>query len=278
MGLSPALPLCTVLIAVGLARAGTARPSAVAATYRPMPSRRLRPGIHWGVRRAWVPIVTSTMTVTISLLLVACGGISPPSASAAPVPSSGALTAVVSGTAQDQASRTNALARAPSVLGAPPEFAYYSVSTRADQSGGPLVLDREVSATRATPTPTNRAYSVAYETELNPSVLGRSRDVHFNRANGALDDAIRADPDFAARMDQMIPGVGDDVARAGGRTTPQDWTWHHAPSSQVGRRQGVMQLVPTAQHQPGSIWQHLFHPNGAGGYSEWAIPNGAPRN
>jgi hypothetical protein len=39
-----------------------------------------------------------------------------------------------------------------------------------------------------------------------------------------------------------------------------------------------MQLVPTWQHAPGSIWQRLLHPGGVGGYSEWAIPRGAPRN
>lgn len=31
------------------------------------------------------------------------------------------------------------------------------------------------------------------------------------------------------------------------------------------------------QHAPGSIWQRLVHPGGSGGYSEWAIPRGAPR-
>jgi hypothetical protein len=41
---------------------------------------------------------------------------------------------------------------------------------------------------------------------------------------------------------------------------------------------GVMQLVPRDQHAPGSIFQGAFHPNGQGGYAEWAVPAGAPPN
>jgi hypothetical protein len=36
--------------------------------------------------------------------------------------------------------------------------------------------------------------------------------------------------------------------------------------------------VPREQHAPGSIFQGALHPNGAGGYSEWAIPAGAAPN
>ena len=121
-------------------------------------------------------------------------------------------------------------------------------------------------------------YSVASETQLDSSVLGRSRSVHFNRANQALDEAMAADPAFASQMDSMIPGVQDSVGAAGGRQTPDGWTWHHAPSANTGGETGVMQLVPKAQHTPGSAFWPTLHPNGVGGYSEWAIPAGAPKN
>jgi hypothetical protein len=113
--------------------------------------------------------------------------------------------------------------------------------------------------------------------DLKPVDFGRGREVHFNRANRALDDAFAADPSFAASMEEMIPGVRDAVSATGGRSTPTGWTWHHAPTQTAGRP-GVMQLVPTPQHAPGSIFQAALHPNGVGGYAEWAIPNGARKN
>lgn len=126
--------------------------------------------------------------------------------------------------------------------------------------------------------PTGKLYTVAYEVELDPSVLGRSRDVHFNRANRALDDAFRSDPEFAAGFEQMAPGTRSAVSSTGGRERPPGYTWHHVASSAAQGRVGVMHLVPTVQHEPGSIWQAALHPGGMGGYAEWAIPRGAPRN
>jgi hypothetical protein len=127
-------------------------------------------------------------------------------------------------------------------------------------------------------TPSGNQYSVAWEMQLDPGDLGRSRSVHFNRANASLDAALSADDAFAASMDNVIQGVHDSVSATGGRATPQGWTWHHVPSSAADGRIGVMHLVPTQQHAPGSIFQGALHPNGSGGYSEWAIPAGAPAN
>jgi hypothetical protein len=45
--------------------------------------------------------------------------------------------------------------------------------------------------------------------------------------------------------------VRQSVSRLGGRSTPQGWTWHHAPTAGAQGRTGVMQLVPSAQHSPG---------------------------
>ena len=98
--------------------------------------------------------------------------------------------------------------------------------------------------------PSGSQYSVAFEMDLKPVDFGRGREVHFNRANRALDDAFAADPSFAASMEEMIPGVRDAVSATGGRSTPTGWTWHHAPTQTAGRP-GVMQLVPTPQHAPG---------------------------
>ncbi|MEU2155708.1 LamG-like jellyroll fold domain-containing protein [Streptomyces sp. NPDC019396] len=123
-----------------------------------------------------------------------------------------------------------------------------------------------------------RAYSTGYEMTLDAVDFGRSRGTHFRRANEALDAALQSDAGFAQSMEQMIPGVGRAVSSQGGRRTPAGWTWQHEPASNAGGRQGVMRLVPRSQHDPGSLWQHLLHPGGSGGYSEWAIPNGAPRN
>lgn len=122
------------------------------------------------------------------------------------------------------------------------------------------------------------AYSVAYEVELPSSVLGRSRSVHFNRANATLDDALASDSSFARAFEDLVPGASEAVSQAGGRATPVGWVWHHVPSSAAQGRSGVMQLVPGSQHFPGSPWNRLLHPGGFGGYAEWAIPKGAPLN
>lgn len=122
------------------------------------------------------------------------------------------------------------------------------------------------------------AYSVAFEMKLSNKDLGRSRSVHFNRANAALDAAMKADPEYAAQMEKMIPGVQESVSSVGGRETPAGAVWHHVPSKAAGRRIGVMHLVPEWQHEPGSDWWDVLHTKGGGGYSEWAIPRGAPAN
>jgi RHS repeat-associated protein len=131
----------------------------------------------------------------------------------------------------------------------------------------------EKQAAKTTAVADGRFYSTAFETKLPSSVFGKSDKVHFNRANAALDDALRADADFAARMEQLSPGIADRVSSVGGRQNPAGFTWHHDASP------GVMQLVPTTQHTPGSIFWRTLHPDpgAAGGYSIWAIPAGAPK-
>ena len=119
--------------------------------------------------------------------------------------------------------------------------------------------------------PDGRFYSVAYEMELDPKDWAKSRKVHSNRANAALDEAIRSDPDFARGMEEMVPGVSDRVAAEGGRKSPDPtlFTWHHAHPDTVDGRYGVMQLVPKDQHTKPSIFWDTLHPDGRGGYSIW---------
>jgi hypothetical protein len=64
------------------------------------------------------------------------------------------------------------------------------------------------------------------------------------------------------------------------RTDQCGWVWQHATIEQAYGRAGVLQLVPKFQHTSGSLWWRLLHPlaYGGGGYSEWAIPAGAPPN
>jgi hypothetical protein len=124
------------------------------------------------------------------------------------------------------------------------------------------------------------AYSNAFEMQLDTIDLGRSRSVHFNRANAALDQALSTDSQFLEMMEDLIPEVRQSVSSVGGRQNPLDWTWEHVHSTQAQGRIGVMRLVPTLQHTPGSPWWRILHPQSgaAGGYSEWAIPRGAPKN
>jgi hypothetical protein len=113
-----------------------------------------------------------------------------------------------------------------------------------------------------------RVYSVAFETRLAPVQYGLSRPEHFRIANQALQAERAVNPALA----ELVP------APAGWGRPPMGWTWQHATIEQAGGRPGVLQLVPRAQHTPGSPFWPLFHPlpGGAGGYWEWAIPVGAP--
>ncbi len=131
----------------------------------------------------------------------------------------------------------------------------------------------------AAPPASPRHYSVAFQVTLDSSDWRRSHKVHLNRANAVLDSAIRSDPEFAKQMEKLIPGVSAAVAQKGGRDTPPEHTWHHATIGQGNGQGGTMQLVPTDQHQSGSSFSDVLHPNprGGGGYAEWAIPAGAPR-
>ncbi|MCW3059815.1 MAG: hypothetical protein JWQ02_1636 [Capsulimonas sp.] len=125
-----------------------------------------------------------------------------------------------------------------------------------------------------------RVYSTWFEAPLAEIHFGRSRSVHFRRMNEALHNALLADPEFAARMERVSPGITERVSSRGRREDPEGFTWEHVSSTAADGRLGVMRLVPTVQHTPGTRYWRVFHrDHGAvGGYNEWAIPFGAPRN
>ena len=145
-----------------------------------------------------------------------------------------------------------------------------------EKCAGEVVSNSETAVVPDNPT----VYSVAFEMKLDPADFGKRRSVHFNRANAALDNALKRDEQFADIMENLIPGVKSSVSSVGGRATPRKWTWEHASSSTANQQFGVMRLVPTAQHTPGSPFWRILHPNtgAAVGYTEWAIPAGAPKN
>jgi len=129
-------------------------------------------------------------------------------------------------------------------------------------------------------------YSVWFETTIRPETYRRSDANHFRQANRALNSAFEADreeitagnaelfarlqcePGFARAMEAKYPGIIEHV-RPGPRDgmspeAPPGLTWHH-----VKGRPGVLQLVPTAQHQSGGPVQQSLHPEGTGGRADW---------
>jgi len=118
---------------------------------------------------------------------------------------------------------------------------------------------------------TPRAYSVAFQMQLDVTQLGLRDVQHFQIANQALEAERAVNPALA----ELVPPPQSSTR------PPADWTWQHATIEQGGGQAGIMQLVPRWQHTPGSPFWPLLHPlpNGAGGYAQWAVPAGArPRN
>ena len=107
-------------------------------------------------------------------------------------------------------------------------------------------------------------YSTAFQTTLkSTSYPGMSRAAHFQEANGALLQAMEGSSEIAGRMQGLGINLERTATGLAPRQSPAGWTWHHAPEP------GVMQLVPRAQHAPGSIFQPTLHPSGQGGMATW---------
>jgi A nuclease of the HNH/ENDO VII superfamily with conserved WHH len=113
-----------------------------------------------------------------------------------------------------------------------------------------------------------KAYSVAFEATLTENGVG-TYAAHFAEANEQLLKSM-VHPEMA---NALKGALGQDFEGAlispsgSGRvvgSSPPGWTWHHVPE-----RPGIMQLVPRAQHAPGSAWQPILHPGGEGGMAKW---------
>lgn len=118
--------------------------------------------------------------------------------------------------------------------------------------------------------PDGSAYSVIAEFTLNAADIPKGRSSHTRLANSALASELAINPAYASFMEQHIPGIS---AAVNSHANPPGFVWHHHANTV-----GLMQLVPYSQHRKGSIFQNTLHPNGVGGYANWAIPAGAPPN
>ncbi|WP_198680497.1 RHS repeat-associated core domain-containing protein [Lentzea terrae] len=131
---------------------------------------------------------------------------------------------------------------------------------------GSISLGRPGSAPNAPVVGSGRAYSVAFEVQLKKtSYPGITREDHFQEANTMLLEAMDSDPAFATAMDDLIPGLRDQLSgpRAVSRKSPLNWTWHHALEP------GLLQLVPRVQHKAAGNLQKLLHPGRSGGFKKW---------
>ena len=112
--------------------------------------------------------------------------------------------------------------------------------------------------------PTGNFYSVLYETKLKPtSYPGGSRSAHYQEANEGLLKAIEGDGAYARDMENEGVDLRRTPTGLAPRTPPAGFSWHH------GDEPGVMQLVSRQQHDPGSIFQDILHPDRRGGFSKW---------
>ena len=112
--------------------------------------------------------------------------------------------------------------------------------------------------------PKPRAYSTAFEMQLKPtSYPGVSRARHFQEANEQLLRAMEGDAAFASQMKELGVNLERTSTGLAPRTPPAGWAWHHDAAG------GVMRLVPSSQHTPGSPFWDVLHPGGPGGFSIW---------
>nr|WP_306465619.1 RHS repeat-associated core domain-containing protein [Corallococcus exiguus] len=113
-------------------------------------------------------------------------------------------------------------------------------------------------------------YSTVFEAQLTEGVHypGQRDGIHFAEANKQLYEAMRNDPVFAKRLEQLFPGleraVNPGARGAFSEDAPKGLTWHHEAN-----RKGVMQLLPLKQHQAAGPVQHVLHPGQKGGMENW---------
>jgi hypothetical protein len=111
--------------------------------------------------------------------------------------------------------------------------------------------------------PAGKFYSVLFETKLGPTSYPGSRRAHNQKANEDLLQAMEGDVAYARAMENEGVILQRTPTGLPPRTPPPSFSWHH------GDEPGVMQLVPREQHDRGSIFQDILHPDGRGGFSKW---------
>jgi hypothetical protein len=120
-------------------------------------------------------------------------------------------------------------------------------------------------------------YSVVTQVELPPHLHVAKDYAHFQAANGLLHQRMVANPEFAAMLEQMYPGLTKAItpSKVGGKypgTSPSEvgLTWNHLTT-----RAGVLELIPTAHHTAAGPVQQTLNPGGRGGKAVWG--GGRPR-
>ena len=114
-------------------------------------------------------------------------------------------------------------------------------------------------------------YSVAFRAQLQQGkdYPGLSAPTHFQESNRQLNEAMRVNPDYAASLEQLYPGLTAGVqpgARGAYPRSPptKDLTWHHN-----AYEEGVMELMPVKQHTASGPVQKNLHPEQKGGMEIW---------
>lgn len=114
------------------------------------------------------------------------------------------------------------------------------------------------------------AYHSFHNHQLNQNEFTLKDKEHFAKANETLHNKFQRHPEWAAKMEKKYPGITKHVAptRAGTfrGTAPKGTTWHHATTSQVGGKAGVLQLVDMNDH---SKFHKIYHPEDIGGRNQW---------
>jgi A nuclease of the HNH/ENDO VII superfamily with conserved WHH len=133
--------------------------------------------------------------------------------------------------------------------------------TAATEQTAPAVVEGGLSANG----PTGKYYSVVREHKLRPeSYPGVSRPAHNQEANEAFLRDMAGYDDYARDMRNFGIYLWRTPTGLAPRTPPAGFSWHHHLEEP-----GLLQLVPRKQHDRGSIFQDVLHPNGRGGYSKW---------
>jgi RHS repeat-associated protein len=139
-------------------------------------------------------------------------------------------------------------------------------TTQMGPEGGEGVGEARPADTRP---PDSPFYEVVYEAKLEPGkdYPGVSAQRHFAEGNRQLHEDMQSDPEFAGRLEAQHPGITEHVSPgpkgAFSREPPPGLTWHHAAE------EGVLQLMPRAQHRAAGLIQQILHPAGRGGMEIW---------